>query len=128
MKDKTTATILAFFLGGIGAHRFYLGQTGLGFAYLLFCWTLVPLFLSLIDFIAFLLMSNETFNQKYNSTMHLASQINAPNFTNQIINNYTPHSVVPEKDITTELERLHSLKERGIITQTDFDDAKRKLI
>ncbi|RKO71209.1 TM2 domain-containing protein [Sphingobacterium puteale] len=42
MKDKTTAALMAFFLGGFGAHRFYLGQIGLGFLYLLFCWTLIP--------------------------------------------------------------------------------------
>ena len=27
-KSKTTAALLAFFLGGIGAHNFYLGQKG----------------------------------------------------------------------------------------------------
>jgi TM2 domain-containing membrane protein YozV len=27
MKDKKTAAILALFLGGLGIHRFYLGQT-----------------------------------------------------------------------------------------------------
>ncbi|TJY66707.1 TM2 domain-containing protein [Sphingobacterium alkalisoli] len=31
MKDKTTAAVLAFFLGGIGVHRFYLGQNDIGF-------------------------------------------------------------------------------------------------
>lgn len=30
MKNKTTAIILSFFLGCIGADRFYLGYTGLG--------------------------------------------------------------------------------------------------
>ena len=29
-KNKTTAALLAFFLGVIGVHRFYLGYTGLG--------------------------------------------------------------------------------------------------
>ena len=41
-KDRTTAILLTLFLGGIGAHRFYLGQIGLGVLYLLFCWTLAP--------------------------------------------------------------------------------------
>ncbi|MCL7987605.1 NINE protein [Sphingobacterium sp. lm-10] len=128
MKDKTTTALLAFFLGGIGAHRFYLGQTGLGFAYLIFCWTFIPACIALFDFVCFLLMSTENFNRKYNSNMHVAPQINAPQFTNQIINNYTPHNTVADKDITSEIERLYILKERGIITQTDFDEAKRKLI
>lgn len=35
MKSKTTATLLAFFLGGLGAHKFYLGQTGQGILFLL---------------------------------------------------------------------------------------------
>ena len=28
MKDKTTAALLAFFLGGFGVHKFYLGEKG----------------------------------------------------------------------------------------------------
>ena len=34
MKSKTTAAILAIFLGGLGIHRFYLGKTSSGFVYL----------------------------------------------------------------------------------------------
>ena len=30
MKNKTTAIILSFLLGGLGVDRFYLGYTGLG--------------------------------------------------------------------------------------------------
>lgn len=66
MKSKSTTVILAFFLGGLGIHRFYLGQTGLGIAYLLFSWTLIPGLIAFIDFIGFLCMSDEKFNRKYN--------------------------------------------------------------
>ena len=41
-KNPTTAVLLALLLGGIGGHKFYLGNTGLGILYLLFCWTLIP--------------------------------------------------------------------------------------
>ena len=34
-KKKSTAALLCFFLGGFGAHRFYLGYTGMGILYLL---------------------------------------------------------------------------------------------
>ena len=34
-KNKTTAALLAFFLGVLGAHKFYLGNTKMGIIYLL---------------------------------------------------------------------------------------------
>lgn len=68
MKSKTTATLFSIFLGFIGIHRFYLGQTVLGILYLLFCWTFIPLGIAIIDFIVFASMSEEKFNEKYNKT------------------------------------------------------------
>lgn len=67
MKDKSIAALLAFFLGGLGIHKFYLGKTTPGFLYLLFCWTFVPAILALIDFIVILSTSKEAFNKKYNA-------------------------------------------------------------
>jgi len=66
MKDKTTAAVLAFFLGGIGGHKFYLGQTGMGVVYLLFCWTFIPALIAFIDFIIILTMDQHTFNLRFN--------------------------------------------------------------
>lgn len=42
-KDVTAAVLLAVFLGGFGAHRFYMGEIGWGVAYLLFSWTGIPM-------------------------------------------------------------------------------------
>lgn len=64
-KSKIAAALFAFFLGGIGGHKFYLGQIGWGIAYLLFCWTFIPAFVAFIEFILFLTMSEEKFNLKY---------------------------------------------------------------
>jgi len=64
-KSRLTAALLAFFLGGIGAHKFYLGQTGLGIVYLLFFWTFIPAFIAFIEFIIYLTMSDEKFAVKY---------------------------------------------------------------
>jgi TM2 domain-containing membrane protein YozV len=37
-KNKTTAYLFWFFLGGFGGHRFYIGDTGLAVAMLLLNW------------------------------------------------------------------------------------------
>lgn len=65
-KSKTTALLLCFFLGGFGAHKFYLGQTGWGILYLVFCWTWIPSIIALVEFIILLCTSTEDFNYKYN--------------------------------------------------------------
>jgi TM2 domain-containing membrane protein YozV len=48
-KDVTAAILLAFFLGSFGAHRFYMGEIGMGFLYLIFCWSLIPHLIALIE-------------------------------------------------------------------------------
>jgi TM2 domain-containing membrane protein YozV len=64
-KSKIAAALLAFFLGGLGVHKFYLGQIGLGFIYLLFFWTFIPAIIAFVEFIIYLTMSDEAFNNKY---------------------------------------------------------------
>jgi TM2 domain-containing membrane protein YozV len=64
-KSKIAAALLAFFLGFIGVHKFYLGETGKGILYLIFFWTFIPGILAFIEFIMLLTMSDETFNRKY---------------------------------------------------------------
>lgn len=64
-KSRITAALLAFFLGGFGAHKFYLGNVGWGLIYLLFCWTFIPAIVAFIEFIIYLTMSDEAFADKY---------------------------------------------------------------
>jgi TM2 domain-containing membrane protein YozV/ribosomal protein L40E len=64
-KSRIAAALFAFFLGGFGGHKFYLGQVGLGILYLLFFWTFIPAIVAFIEFILLLAMSDEAFNQKY---------------------------------------------------------------
>ncbi|WP_456267660.1 NINE protein [Kushneria sp. AK178] len=65
-KTKVGAALFAFFLGGFGAHRFYVGNVGLGILYLLFCWTFIPAIVAFFEFIYFLAMDENTFDEKYN--------------------------------------------------------------
>lgn len=64
-KNRIIAAILAFFLGGFGVHKFYLGQIGWGIVYLIFCWTFIPALVAFIEFIIYLCTSDEDFARKY---------------------------------------------------------------
>ena len=64
-KSRIAAALFAFFLGGFGIHKFYLGQVGMGILYLLFCWTFIPSIVAFIEFILLLVMDDQTFNRKY---------------------------------------------------------------
>jgi len=77
-KNKTTAGLLALFLGGLGIHKFYLGFTGSGLVFLLvntigFFLTWILLFtpnivlgiIALIEGIIYLTKTDEEFHQRY---------------------------------------------------------------
>ena len=49
--NKVVYCLLCFFLGGIGAHKFYSRRTGAGICYLLFCWTAIPALIAFVEFI-----------------------------------------------------------------------------
>lgn len=61
---RKISTFLAFFLGWLGIHRFYLGQIGRGILYLLLFCAYPPLviLISWIDALRYFLMDDETFS------------------------------------------------------------------
>lgn len=65
-KSRITTAVLALFLGGFGAHHFYLGKNGLGVLYIIFCWTWIPGIIAVIEGLLYLCMSDQEFNRKYN--------------------------------------------------------------
>lgn len=64
-KDRIAAALLAFFVGGIGVHRFYLDEVATGFVYLVFCWTLIPAILGIIEAVVFWRMNDARFHELY---------------------------------------------------------------
>ncbi len=64
-KSRLAAALFAIFLGGIGVHKFYLGQMGWGILYILFCWTGIPVIAGAIEGVLLLVMRQEDFNRKY---------------------------------------------------------------
>ncbi len=125
MKSKTTAIILSIFLGGIGVHHFYLGNTKKGVLYLVFFWTTVPGFLALIDLIGYATMSAEDFNLKYNSglqpapNMAVAPAQAVPSFQGQ-----NPPAVMPATVETAQDEFIIYLKSNAQILQQIIEHHK----
>jgi len=63
-KDRVTAILLAFFLGGCGVHRFYLGHSTAGILYCVTlggCGGVIPL----VDFILYIVATDAEFQGKY---------------------------------------------------------------
>lgn len=73
-KDEVVGVLLALFLGGLGIHHFYLRRDGLGFVYLLFSWTGIPM---LIGFVECFFMPERV--RRYNTAQaaYIAAQIRA---------------------------------------------------
>jgi TM2 domain-containing membrane protein YozV len=66
-KNKIAAGLFGILLGGLGIHKFYLGQIVWGVLYLLFCWTFIPAIAGFIEGIVYLTMTDEAFSAKYNT-------------------------------------------------------------
>ncbi len=66
-KNKWVAAILAWFLGLLGIHRFYMGKNGSALAMLLLTLTVFGIFItmiwSLVDFVRLLCMTDAEFQQ-----------------------------------------------------------------
>lgn len=128
MRNKIIAALLAFFAGAFGVHRFYLGQIGKGFLYLLFSWTLIPSIIAIIDCISFLLMDDERFDRLYNKELYY-EEYGGDNLLDS-----TPRYVkrrserndgrIKINSQADEIEKLHDLMIRGIISEREFEERK----
>ena len=68
-RNRIMAALLAFFLGTLGVHRFYVGRTGSGIVMLVLTCTVVGLLVTgpwaFVDFIRYLVMSDRDFARRY---------------------------------------------------------------
>lgn len=64
-KNRYLAALLAFSLGWLGIHKYYMGQIGWGIAYTLFSWTFIPALAGTIEGILYLIRSDEDFVRRY---------------------------------------------------------------
>ena len=129
MKNKIVAAVLAFLFGWIGVHKFYLGRTGAGVLYLIFSWTFIPALVAFVEGIILLIMSEDEFNQKYN-TKWAPQQAQPQNIVVNVENKAVTGSEEKkqEKDLSQSLGELHNLLESGALTQEEYDAQKAKLL
>ncbi|MFB8795354.1 MAG: NINE protein [Microcoleus sp.] len=111
VKDRTVAVVLAFFLGGFGGHKFYLGNNLAGVLYLLFSWTLIPSLIAFFDFLGLLLMSEQVFQAQYNPGMLQSG-----------------HILRAAKDVTGAIGDLKRLYDIGAITAEEYEEKRQKLL
>lgn len=104
MKNKTTAWLLALFLGWLWIHKFYLWYTLEWFIYLLFSWTFIPAILGVFTAISIFTHTDKRRNDKYNWWKNPAW-----------------------RDKYDELLRLHDLKAKKIITKEKYNEMKEKI-
>jgi len=110
MKERTVAIIICFFLGGLGVHKFYLGSTGWGIIYFIFCWTFIPSIAAFVEFLMLIFMSDHEFNAKFNGRIESRS------------------GAVSAKDATSALQDLKQLYDQGIITAEEYEEKRKSLL
>lgn len=125
MKTKGTAIVLAFLLGSIGGHKFYLGQTGQGLLYLFFSWTFIPALIAVVELLMLATMSDGEFNRRFNAAPLAMLPAPAP-VQNQMGQNVTIN--MQSGNVADELHKLHELHKVGAINADEFQRQKARLL
>lgn len=121
MKDKSTAYLLWLFLGLWGAHKFYLGKTGIGIIYF---FTLGFFFIGWL----FDLLTLGTQVDAYNALFNRAPINNNNNNSNQVVVNVAAVDRSVVHNVAEQLSQLSELREKGLLTEDEFVTQKVKLL
>ena len=76
-KNRNTALLLTLFLGGIGAHHYYMGKVGKGILYTLLCWTFIP---AIVAFFELLFIRGRVDRYNERNSMEIATRLKALNY------------------------------------------------
>lgn len=123
MKSRKLAAGLAL-LGVVtlpGLHRFYLGQSRWGLAYLLLAWkTPISRIASGVEALWYLFLDDAEFDLAFNSPDALAAVAEA-----KIKPNLDPAKV---EQVVRAVREIENLRQEGLITETEFEQKRRKLL
>jgi len=120
--DFLTTLLISIFLGGLGIHRFFVGKTGTGILMLvtiggLGIWWIIDIILIVTG--SFTDIEGKVITYQNTNTANTAPST------------HVPEKVVeapPAKDIPAEIEKLADLKDKGIITDEEFQQKKQELL
>ena len=132
VKHKESSTFLAFisiFFGGIGLHKAYLGKNLTFVMYFMFCWTLIPSVLCVVDAVKLMSMSDREFNLLYNYEYmdELESKYNKADS----LLNAPSHQIARKQSSiskTQELRELRQLLVEGAIDESDYEQMKKEIL
>ena len=145
MKSRTLAAGLAL-LGVVplpGIHRFYLGQSRWGLVYLLLAWkTPLSRIASGIEAIWYLFLDDDEFNQAFNLPETLTASPNATaaiaapgssrldSASSSAIGSAIESAIDPARveRITNAVRDLEQLRQEGLMTESEFEQKRRKLL
>ncbi len=130
-KSKVVAYLLLILFGWVGAHKFYLNKIGMGILYLFtFGFLGIGVFIDL-----FTLSGQVDLYNAVNGTVPpnligglLGGNRNNNQNTNNIVVNIPSGVVATEKTNSEKLIEISDLKDKGIITQEEFESEKKKIL
>jgi TM2 domain-containing membrane protein YozV len=141
LKSRRTAVVLAF-AGAIaplsGFHKFYLGQTAWGVAYLLLCFTPLPRLASAVEAVWYLVQSEEVFNHNFNGGLEVPETAALQegslwqNIRAVILperhRSETNKSIDSVETLAAALRQLDSLRQEGLLSEGEFEQKRRQLL
>jgi TM2 domain-containing membrane protein YozV len=121
MKSKGTAYVLWFFFGLLGVHKFYLNKAGLGILYFFTCGLFfIGWFIDLFTLGSQVDTYNALFGRQFGGNS---------NNVHNIVVNVPHHAQQPSQpSMHDQLQRLHDLKEKGILTEDEYAAQKGKVL
>jgi TM2 domain-containing membrane protein YozV len=124
MKSKTVAYLLWFFLGFFGIHKFYLGKVGIGILYF-FTFGIFGIgwFIDLFT----LGTQVDVYNALRYGGRHAANSNVNQNNVHVNVSQPTPEKS-PANNIAEQITKLSELKEKGHLTEDEFNTQKAKIL
>lgn len=124
-KNLVIAYVLWWFLGALGVHRFYLGRTGSGFAQLflsLIGWLTLYLGIGIFLLVAWVIWWSVDAYFVYKIVEEVNSKlgINTSSFSLSKTGDL--------KDGLEQLEKLHSLYEKGVLSKSEYEQKRALLV